>query len=110
MAGDEQTKPKRIPLSATTSTLQGQNWKRLRTKNGLGNSLYRDAGRASQSSPRNILQAHSRTEKPSTRDSGARHSRLLETHLGGVRLDKITAVMVKAYREKRLAQGVNRGP
>lgn len=27
-------------------------------------------------------------------------------HLGGIRLDKITDVMLKSHREKRLAQGV----
>ena len=29
-----------------------------------------------------------------------------KAHLGGIRLDKITDVMIKGYREKRLAQGV----
>ena len=45
-------------------------------------------------------------KKQSTRDSERVILEYWKTHLGGIRLDKITDVMVKSYREKRLAQGV----
>jgi hypothetical protein len=45
-------------------------------------------------------------KKQSTRDSERVILEYWKQHLGGIRLDKITDVMVRSYREKRLAQGV----
>ena len=45
-------------------------------------------------------------KKQSTRDSERVILEYWKQHLGGIRIDKITDVMVKGYREKRLGQNV----
>jgi integrase len=102
-----QTKPKRIALKATTLEQARAELEKIRTENRAG-KLELPGRRPSFSEFAEEYLASATHDQKS--DSTRRAERVIlgywKTHLGGVALDKITPVMVKAYREKRLGQGV----
>jgi integrase len=100
-------KPKRIPLIADNLDSARAELEKTRTRNREGKLPtpgYRPqfAVFASEYLASPIYGQ----KKQSTRDSERVILEYWKRHLGGIRLDKITDVMVKSYREKRLAQGV----
>jgi integrase len=100
-------KPKRIPLIADNLEGARADLERTRTKNREGKLPtpgYRPqfAVFASEYLASPIYGQ----KKQSTRESERVILEYWKQHLGGIRLDKITDVMVRSYREKRLAQGV----
>jgi hypothetical protein len=100
-------KPKRIPLIADNLDVARAELEKTRTKNREGKlptSGYRPqfAFFASEYLASPIYGQ----KKQSTRDSERVILEYWKQHLGGIRLDKITDVMARSYREKRLAQGV----
>jgi integrase len=105
--GNGQSKPKRIPLTAITLDQARAELEKTRTRNREGKlpstgyrpifSVFTDEYLASP--------IHAQ-KKQSTRASERVILEYWKEHLGGVRLDRITDVMVKSYREKRLLQGV----
>ena len=105
--GNGQSKPKRIPLTATTLDQAKVELEKTRTRNREGKlpstghrPMFFDFADQYLASP-----IHAQ-KKQSTRNSERVILEYWKAHLGGIRLDKITDVMVKSYREKRLAQGV----
>jgi integrase len=100
-------KPKRIPLIADNLDDARAELEKTRTKNREGKLPtpgYRPqfAVFASEYLASPIYAQ----KKQSTRDSERVILEYWKQHLGGIRLDKITDVIVKSYREKRLAQDV----
>jgi integrase len=105
--GNGQSKPKRIPLTATTLDQAKAELERTRTRNREGKlpttghrPMFSDFADEYLASP-----IHAQ-KKQSTQASERVILEYWKAHLGGMRLDRITEVMVKSYREKRLAQGV----
>ena len=100
-------KPKRIPISGDTLDAARAELEKIRTQNREGKlpspghrPLFKDFSNDYLTSPFHGL------KKESTRASERVILEYWKAHLGGIRLDKISDVMVKGYREKRLAQGV----
>ena len=105
--GNGETKPRRIPLEAATLDQARSELEKTRTRNREGKlpstgrrPLFSDFAGDYLASP-----IHAQ-KKQSTRNSERVILEYWKAHLGGIRLDKVTDVMVKGYREKRLAQGV----
>jgi hypothetical protein len=105
--GNGQSKPKRIPLIATTLDQARAELEKTRTRNREGKlpstghrPMFSDFADEYLASP---IYAQ---KKQSTQASERVILEYWKAHLGGTRLDRITEVMVKSYREKRLAQGV----
>jgi hypothetical protein len=105
--GNGQSKPKRIPLTATTLDQARAELEKTRTRNGEGKlpstghrPMFSDFADQYLASP-----IHAQ-KKRSTCDSERVILEYWKSHLGGVRLDRVTEVVVKSYREKRFAQGV----
>ncbi len=98
--------PSASRLMRRHSTRRGRNWKRCAPRTGLVNWRYRAAGQAFAEFADEYLASVTRDQKSA---STRRAERVIlgywKTHLGGIALDKITPVMVKADREKRLGQG-----
>jgi integrase len=100
-------KAKRIPLEAATLEQAKAELEKIRTQNREGKlpttghrPLFRDFVEQYLASPIHGL------KKDSTRGSERVVLEYWKQQIGDVRLDKITDVMIKAYREKRLTQGV----
>jgi integrase len=100
-------KPKRIPLNADSLDTARAELEKTRTQNREGKlpapgyrPMFAEFAGAYLASP-----IHAQ-KKQSTRDSERVILEYWKQHLGGIRIDKITDVMVKSYREKRLGQGV----
>ncbi|HEY5743712.1 MAG TPA: site-specific integrase [Terrimicrobiaceae bacterium] len=105
--GNGESKPRRIPLEAATLDQARAELEKTRTRNREGKlpstghrPMFSDFAGDYLASP-----IHAQ-KKQSTRNSERVILEYWKAHLGGIRLDKITDVMVKGYREKRLAQGV----
>ncbi len=105
--GNGQSKPKRISLIATTLDGAQKELEKKRTENRAGKlqlpgnrPQFKDFADEYLSSP-----IHAQ-KKQSTQASERVILEYWKSHIGGVRIDRITEVMVKSYREKRLAQGV----
>ena len=105
--GDGQTRPKMIPLQAATLDQARAELEKTRTH-------YRE-GKLPSPGHRPLFSAFADEylkspihgqKKQSTRDGERVILEYWKKHLGGIRLDRISDVMVKAYREKRLAGGV----
>jgi hypothetical protein len=101
---DGQTRPKMIPLQAATLDQARAELEKTRTHNREGKlpspghrPLFSAFADEYLKSP-----IHGQ-KKQSTRDGERVILEYWKKHLGGVRLDKITDVIVKSYREKRLA-------
>jgi integrase len=102
--GNGQTRPKMIPLQAATLDQARAELEKTRTH-------YRE-GKLPSPGHRPLFSAFADEylkspihgqKKQSTRDGERVILEYWKKHLGGVRLDKITDVIVKSYREKRLA-------
>jgi integrase len=102
-----QTKPKRIALDAATLDQARAELEKVRTENRAG-KLALPGRRPSfaEFADEYLASVTHAQKRPSTRRAERMILGYWKTHLGGVALDKITPVMVKAYREKRLGQGV----
>ena len=101
------TKPKRIPLDATTLDKARAELEKVRTENRAGKlSLPGRRPSFPAFADEYLASVVHGQKRPSTRRAERVILGYWKTHLGGVAVDKITPVMVKAYREKRLAQGV----
>jgi integrase len=105
--GNGQSKPKRIPLTAATIDQARAELEKTRTRNREGKlpatghrPMFSDFAGEYLASP-----IHAQ-KKQSTQASERVILEYWKTHIGGTRINKITEVMVKTYREKRLAQGV----
>jgi integrase len=101
------TKPKRIALKATTLDQARAELEKIRTENRAGKLALPGPRPSFAEFADEYLASVTHDQKSA---STRRAERVIlgywKTHLGGVALDKITPVMVKAYRENRLAQGV----
>ena len=105
--GDGRTKPKRIPLDAKTLDEATAELERTRTENRAGQlALPRRHPSFAEFADEYLGSATHAQKRPSTRRAERVILGYWKTHLGGVRLGKITPVIVKSYREKRLSQGV----
>jgi integrase len=105
--GDGQTKPKRIPLDAKTLDEAIAELERTRTENRAGKlALPKRHPSFVEFADEYLASAIHAQKRPSTRRAERVILGYWKTHLGGVRLGKLTPVMVKSYREKRLSQGV----
>lgn len=107
--GDGQTKPKRIPLGEEVATLDQaiKQLERVRTENRAGKlALPKHQPAFSQFTDEYLASATHASKRPNTRKAERLNLGYWKTHLGGVRVGKITPVMIHAYREKRLSQGV----
>lgn len=102
-----QTKPKRIALNATTLDQARAELEKARTENRAG-KLALPGRRPSfaEFADEYLASVTHAQKRPSTRRAERMILGYWKTHLGGLALDKITPVMVKAYRENRLGQGV----
>jgi Integrase len=106
--GEGRTKPKRIPLDATTLDKAISELEKTRTENRAGQlTLPRRHPSFAEFADEYLGSAIHAQKRPSTRRAERVILRYWKTHLGCVRLGKITPVMVKSYREKRLSHGVN---
>jgi len=105
--GGGQTKPKRIPLHATTLDPARAELERVRTENRAGKLALPGRRPSFAEFADEYLASVTHDQKSA---STRRAERVIlgywKTHLGDIALDKISPVMVKAYREKRLGQGV----
>jgi integrase len=102
-----QTKPKRIALNATTLDQARAELEKVRTENRAGKLALPGRRPSFAEFADEYLNSVTHGQKrPGTRRAERVILGYWKTHLGGVALDKITPVMVKAYREKRLGQGV----
>ena len=100
-------KPKRIPLLASNLDDAKKELEKTRTKNREGKlpapgyrPMFAQFAGEYLSSP-----IHAQ-KKQSTRDSERVILEYWKRHVGVIQVDKITDVIVKGYREKRLGQGV----
>ena len=100
-------RPKRIPLDAATLDQARAELEKTRTRNREGklpSPGYRPI--FSTFAGEYLASPIHAQKKRSTRGVYGAILERWKAHLGSVRLDKITDVMLNAYREKRLAQGV----
>jgi integrase len=102
-----QTKPKRIALKATSLDQARAELEKIRTENRTGKlELPGRRPSFSEFAEQYLASATHDQKSASTRRAERVILGYWKVHLGGVRLGKITPVMVKSYREKRLSQGV----
>jgi integrase len=105
--GDGQTKPKRIPLDAETLDGAIAELEKTRTENRAGKlALPKRHPSFAEFADEYLASAIHAQKRPSTRRAERVILGYWKAHLGSVRLGKLTPVMVKSYREKRLSQGV----
>jgi hypothetical protein len=101
-----QSKPKRIALNAATLDQARAELEKVRTENRAGKLALPGRRPSFAEFADEYLASVTRDQKSA---STRRAERVIlgywKTHLGGIALDKITPVMVKADREKRLGQG-----
>ena len=102
-----QTKPKRVALKATSLDQARAELEKIRTENRAGKlELPGRRPSFSEFAEEYLASATHDQKNASTRRAERVILGYWKAHLGSVALDKITPVMVKAYREKRLRQGV----
>jgi integrase len=105
--GNGQSKPKRIALVASTLDDAKKELEKKRTENRAGRlAMPGNRPMFSTFADDYLASPIHAQKKQSTRDSERVVLEYWKRHLGGIRIDKITDVMVKSYREKRLAQDV----
>ena len=105
--GADQTKPKRIPLDAKTLDEAIAELEKTRTENRAGKlALPKRQPTFAEFADEYLGSAIHAQKRPSTRRAERVILGYWKTHLGDLRLGKITPVMVKSYRERRLSQGV----
>ena len=104
---DGQTKPKRIALNATTLDQAKTELEKARTENRAGKlALPGRRPSFSEFAEEYLASATHEQKSASTRRAERVILGYWKAHLGGVALDRITPVIVKAYRERRLGAGV----
>jgi hypothetical protein len=102
--GDGRTAPRRVPLNATTLDEAKAELERTRTQRNDG-KLPQTGFRPKfgDFAQEYLTGASLAQKKPSTQAIERQAINRWITHLGTVRLDKITAPMIHSYREQRLA-------
>jgi integrase len=101
---DGLSKPKRIPIGVVSLEEAKAALERIRTENRQRKlALPARKPKFTDFADQYLASAIHAAKKTGTRDSERVVLEYWKAHLGGVRLDKISAVMVQAYREKRLA-------
>ena len=100
-----QSKPKRIALNAATLDQARAELEKVRTENRAGKLALPGRRPSFAEFADEYLASVTEQKSASTRRAERVILGYWKTHLGGIALDKITPVMVKADREKRLGQG-----
>jgi integrase len=106
---DGQTKPKRIPLGEEVVRLDQavRELERVRTENRAGKlPLPKHQPTFAEFADQYLASPTHANKRPNTQKAERLNLGYWKTHLGAVRVGKITPVMIHAYREKRLSQKV----
>lgn len=102
--GDGRTAPRRVPLNAATLDEAKVELERTRTQRNDGKLPQTGFRPKFEDFAEEYLRGPSLAQKkPSTQAIERQAINRWVTHLGAVRLDKITSPMIHSYREKRLA-------
>jgi integrase len=104
---DGLSKPKRIPLGIMPLDQARQALERVRTENRSRElALPNRRPKFTDFADQYLASAIHGAKRPGTRGSERVILEYWKKHLGGTRLDRISAVQIKGYREKRLGEGV----